>query len=512
MISSLNKVLFWGNTFLFLNCGILAQPIQLVPQKERSAESTIPSPSQEAQGFWEGTPSSVIETYFPNLPLRLTSPVLRSLQLEVIKEKYTPLLKNQAYEKTLLFLLMGVGQLEQAKEFLLETTLPEKEKMLLDLQWLDGEPKKACEKVTNLIRTSSDPDWKMQNIYCLFLNGERERGKIATELLKESNPDTSPLMSALFDASSQPSFEISIGKSPFLLTIWCATGQEISEQALKEMAPSSLTLVAQSEKMPLKTRLLAAERALQVGSFKKEALLTLLKDSPSKGLLEKFSHALKSSKIEDLISLFEKAEHEQKVGLMVDVFKSLLTKIDPSLITLPLAPYLIRSFLEVNEKDLAQKWSSFFMRESPDEAIAVLPLLHLAFSQTKWNETQLQAWQAYQARIHPEKAAQNSYILRHVLEALGENPGPAMKGEPTVPSWRQEKTLFDEKALALLDSAAESKRKGEVLLLILTMIGEVSLQDLSPDKFTRLLRVLHKAGYTAEARALALEFLLAKGI
>src|SRR5689334_15776687 len=101
------------------------------------------------------------------------------------------------------------------------------------------------------------------------------------------------------------------------------------------------------------------------------------------------------------------------------------------------------------------------MRESPDEAIAILPLLHLAFPENKWGEAQLQAWQAYQSRVHPERAAQRSYLLRNVLEALGEAPGPAMKGEPEAPSWRQRKALFDEKSLALLDSAAASKRKGE---------------------------------------------------
>lgn len=513
MKSSLNKTLSWGSAFLLLKSGyVFAQPIQLTPQKERSAESTVQLPSQETHGFWEGTPPSIIETYFSKLPVRLTSPVLRILRSEIIKEKYTPLLNNPLYEKALLSLLIEIGQLDQAKDFLLETSLSEKEKTILDLQFLEGEPKKACEKVTNLIRTSSSSDWKMQNIYCLYLNGEGERGKIAAELLNESNPVAASLLNTLFDSSSQPSFEISIAKSPFLLTVWCAAGQEIPEEALKNIPPSSLALIALSEKIPSKTRLLAAEKALQEGAFKGEAMLSLLKDAPSEGLLENFAHELKSPTNENLLSLFKKAEQEQKLGLVARVFKSFLSRINPSQETLMLAPYMIRTFLEAEEKDFAQKWSSFFMRESPDEAVAVLPLLHLAFPSIKWSDAQLQAWQAYQIRTHPEKAAQNSYTIRRILEVLGERAGSAMKGEPTAPSWRQEKALFDEQTLALLDSAAESKRKGEVLLLILTMIGETPLKDLAPDKFIRLLGSLYKGGYASEARSLALEFLQAQGI
>jgi len=513
MKSFLNKTLISGSTFLVLNYGpIFAQPIQLIPHKEGSLVPPQELPLQEkVTGFWEGTPPTLIETYLPQVPLRLTSPLLRFMRIELLKQKYTPLLQNSLYEKTLFSLLMETGQIEQAAEFLAEANLPEKDGLSLDLQWLSGEHKKACEKIGNLIRSSPNPEWKKQNVYCLYLNGEGERGKIASELLSETS-SVSPLLDALFDPSSHPPFEEAITHSPFLLTVWCAVGQEIPENAFKKLAPSSLALIAKSEKMPFKTRLEAAQLAFQLGSLKREAVLALLKDAPQEGLLGKFLSALASPKTETLAPLFEKAEKAKKLGLVADVFKPLLTKIDPSPETLSLAPSMIRAFLETGEKDLAQKWGSFFMRESPDEAIATLPLLHLAFPESKWGEPQLQAWQAYQSRVYPELAAQHSYLLRHVLEALGEPTGPAMKGEPEAPSWRQGKALFDEKALALLDSAATSKRKGEVLILVLTMIGETQLVDLSPEKFTRLLGALHKTGYTTEARSLALEFLLAKGI
>lgn len=513
MKNFLNRALLWGSAFVLLSGGEgWAQPIQLLPHKKGHIETHPSLPSQNATGFWEGTPPSLIETYFSKIPLRLDSRTLRALRNEILKEKYAPLLQNPAHEKTLLSLFMETGQLEEAKELLAETQLPEKDSLLLNIQWLEGTPKKACEKISNLIRQSSNTEWKMQNIYCLFLNGETERGKVAVELLSESNPDIYPLINTLFDPSFPPSFEPSIGKSPFLLTVWCATGQEIPDKAMKSMSPAFLSLIARSEKAAFKARILAAEHALKEGSLKGETLLTLLKDSPKTDVLEFFSDALKNPKTEFLLPLFEKAQHEQRLGVIGAVFSPLLSKINPSTETVKLAPYMIRAFLGGGEKDFAQKWGTFFMREAPDEAISILPLLHLAFPQTKCSESHLQAWQAYQSRTHPGHATENSSILRHILEALGEPSGAPLKGEVEAPSWRQEKTLFDEKTLALLDSAAASNRKGEVLLLVLTTIGDTPLKDLSSGKVTRLLAVLKKAGFTQEARALALEFLLAKGV
>jgi hypothetical protein len=514
MKSSLNNIFLLGTSFLSLTfTHVTAQPIQLVPKKDNSSPSFAPlsSPSED-MGFWEGTPPNVFEIYFQTLPLGLISPVLQNMRNTILKEKYTPLLNNTLYEKTLSSYLVESGHFKEAKEFLLGTTLSEKEALLINLQWLEGEQRKACEKIANLMRTSSNSEWKKQNIYCLYLNGEEERGKIAAELLSESNPRDFPLIGALFDSSSHPHYEDSIGKSPFLLSVWCATGQDFPEDALNELSPSSLALIARAEKMPIGTRLAAAERAIMKGTLEGDFVLNLLKDASSTGLLEKFTEALKFQKTEALLPLFEDARQKNKLGLLGKVFKSALSKIDPSPETLDLAPYLIRSFLESGERDLAQKWGTYFMREAPDEAISTQPLLHLAFPQNKWGEAQLKAWQTYQTRVHPQDAMQNSYILRRILEALGENAGPTLKGEPHAPSWRQEKILFDEKALDLLDSAATSKRKGEVFLLTLSLIGKDPLQDFSPDKLTRLLNVLHKAGCKDEARSLALEFLLAKGI
>ena len=494
----------------------MAQPIQLIPQNESEVEQgqfSAPFPSSPSLSeFWKGTPPSVIETYFPKLPLILTSPVLQDLRKQIVKEKYSELLQNVAYEKMILSLLIEGGEWEQAKEFLMEAHLPEKEASFLDLYWLAGDSKKACEKINNLIRTSSNMEWKKQNIYCLYLNGEEERAKIAAEILSDLNPAAVQFVNTLFNHSSQVSWDDSIAKSPFLLTVWLESQQDIPEAALNKLSSSCLALIARSQKAPLPTRLLAAEKALQQGTFKSEDFLVLLKEAPQANLWGQFMHELQSPKTETLLPLFDRAAQMKKLGLVGKIFSSLLSSLNPSLEMLPLAPFMIQAFLQGDKPELAKKWGGFLMREVPEEAVAFLPLLHLAFPENKWGESQMQAWQAYEKRTHVQHAVQRSYEMRRILDTLAEPSGQPMKGEPSPPSWRREKALFDEQAATLLESAAVSKRKGEVLLLVLTMVGETPLDEISIDKLALLLKALFKAGFKEEARALALEYLLNKGV
>jgi hypothetical protein len=524
MKSSLNRTFLWGAVLILLqNEGVFSQPIQLVPQNGEetheqpqvndllTSSRELLSSSQDLSEFWEGTPPSVIETYLPKLPLRLTSPLMRNLRTQIVKEPYTELLQNKVYAKALLLILTAGGEWEQAKELLMETDLPEKESLLLDLQWLGGDTKKACEKIANLIRTSPHTEWKKQNIYCLYLNGEEQRAKILAEVLSESDPSGSQLLNTLFDPSARPPFDQAIANSPFLLTVWLESKQSIPEDELDKLSSASLALIARSEKPPLPSRLLASEKAMQQGTLKPEDLLALFKEMPETEFWGQVTHVLKAPKAENLLPLLERAEQEQKLGILGQAFHTSLSFIEPSSETLSLAPFMIRAFIQGEEKALAKKWGTFFMREAPDEAISILPLLYFAFPENKWDKPQIQAWQAYENRVHPKMATQRSYEMRRILDALAEPSGDPMMGELSAPSWRQEKGLFDGEGGTLLASAAASKRKGEVLLLTLALMGETPLLDFPVDKLVPILKALDKAGYRQEARLLALEFLLAKG-
>jgi hypothetical protein len=97
---------------------------------------------EEESGLWEGTPPSIIETYFSKIPIHLTSPTLRALRTEVLKEKYSLLAQNPSYEKARFSLFKETGQFDTARDLLLETSFTDKEALLLELQWQGGENQK----------------------------------------------------------------------------------------------------------------------------------------------------------------------------------------------------------------------------------------------------------------------------------------------------------------------------------------------------------------------------------
>jgi hypothetical protein len=516
-MKSFHSSLLWGLLFILLQRGEgTAQPIQLIPHKVEEGEQVpldVPlSLSQPLSAFWEGTPPSVIEIYFPKIPLALTSPVLRRLRAEMTQEKYTALQQNAVYEDRFLALLMAEGKWEKAKDFIMGANLGDQEVLLINIQWLMGESRKACEKITSLIRTNPNPEWKKQNVYCLYLNGEKERARVAIEVLSESSPNSAKLLNTLFEKSSLVPFDDTIARSPFLLTVWLESKQDISASFLKKIPSSSLFLIAHSENTPSGTRLLAGEKALQEGSLTPEGFLSLVKAAPESDFWGPFEQALHTPKPGVLLPFFENASQDHKLGLVAQVFAPYLETISPSIDWLPLAPFMVRAFLQSEKKELAKKWGMFFLREAPEDAIGVLPLLYLAVPEMKWGELQMQAWQAYQTRVHPEDAPEHSYALRRVFEALELPSGQGIEKEPLSPSWRQEQDLFDGKDLNLLKSAAESQRRGEVVLLVLAMISAKPLDQFSADQLALFLKALHKAGYTEEARFLGLEFLLGKDV
>lgn len=66
--------------------------------------------------------------------------------------------------------------------------------------------------------------------------------------------------------------------------------------------------------------------------------------------------------------------------------------------------------------------------------------------------------------------------------------------------------------LELLESVAKNKRKGEVLLLALAILGETPLKDIPSARLTSILKALIKVGYDQQAKALAAEYLVAKDL
>lgn len=512
-MTSLNKPLFNGLifcTFFFLHNEIKAQPIQLIPKADLTHETPFSKQDERTiPSFWEGTPPTTYETYIDKLPLRLSSFILQKMRAKVLSEKFTP--ASDVQDK-LFSLSLNIGDFDNAEKLLSNERLEGYDELWVRLQWTRGDPKAACHKIGNLLRANAQNIWKVQNVYCLFLNGELERARVADELLREASLETHPLVSKLFDSSINVPFDKEIANSPFLLNVWCTLGLELSSDELSQLSPGQLHIVANGNKVPPTVRLNAALQAKDLSQFPSDHLVSLLRETSDNDLFHDLLIALENSQESNLPSLFEKGAKEHQLELIAKTFSSLLSQLTPSKNTAPIAPYLIRTFLSIQEYGLAQKWYALLKQENPDAAIALLPLMYLADSQNQLTEEEIRVWQAYQTKTNPNDAAKMSYILRSILEALGENNGSPMEGEPVAPSWRQEKAILGSLNPNLLNAAATSNRIGEVYLLILASLQADTLAHVPVEKITHFVRALKKVSKGEQAKALAIEYLINKGL
>ena len=94
-----------------------------------------------------------------------------------------------------------------------------------------------------------------------------------------------------------------------------------------------------------------------------------------------------------------------------------------------------------------------------------------------------------------------------ILAALGGAMGPEARAQFV--TFDPGKPVASAPRLTVLDDAAASGRKGETALLALSVAAEAGVNGPGPIDRARLVRALLKAGLDADARALALEGLLA---
>lgn len=494
---------------LLFQVAIFAQPIQLIPKSEFTNETiSLNTDEQAANPFWEGTPPSTYTSYIDKLPTRLASSVLQKMRAKVLNEKY-PHSTNVFEDQNLIFsLFVETGDFKNAENLLARENLEEQDDLWIRLKWAMGDHKAACHKIANLLRQTSQDKWKAQNVYCLYLNGENERAKVADELLREASIETHPLIDKLFNPSEKVTFNKEIANSFFLLNVWCSLGLDLSENELNQLSPSQLILIAHSKGTPQETRAKATLQAIEFSSFTP----SLSRDAPENTIFHKLKVALTHPQQQALIPLFNEIGHRNLIEILARVYLAEIEQINPSKETFFLAPYFIPTFLLAQNYDQAQKWYTLFKKEKPDDAIALAALMHIAHPENPVSEETMQGWQRYQTKLKPGTAPKNSYILRSLLEALGEKTGRAIEGEPAAPSWRQEKALLGELNPNLLNAAASSNRIGEVYLIILASIGNEALRDSPVEKISHIVRALHKVSKDKEAKALAIEYLISKGL
>ncbi|WP_026988519.1 hypothetical protein [Fodinicurvata fenggangensis] len=481
--------------------------------------------------LWQGSRRGDIIELLREQPRGQRNPVARDLLRRLLLSSAQPpreegrggeepeLLEARAH------LLMALGEYDNLVNLLVQIPGLEKAPDLARLQVeaavLAAEPEAACPMVRRALSLHrSQPFWPKAQIYCQIYNGEKSAAGIGIGLQREvGNTDTGFLN--LADAS------LGVGEVPRLsqpsaldlaLLRWMEAGDALVTERLE---PSLMAGAVMLQGLEADQRRRLAEEAARRGVLPLRLLGEAYTASPSQGEIDNplrqanqaegaaaralYYQVLRrattpEARGEALQALMDSARQAGLESQIAEIALPALEQLNPEPAVAWLAPTAVRVALLTGRFERAQAWTDMARRTgSGSEARAALtelwPLFRLAgldglepgMTSTDWAE----------ARISRGAGREGTRALLQFYERAQ----VAVSGRGGL-----------ENANARLRGAVREDRRGEGLLLSLQAFGQGRLTEVSPRPLTEALAALSQLGFSREARLLAMDALVARGL
>jgi hypothetical protein len=183
-----------------------------------------------------------------------------------------------------------------------------------------------------------------------------------------------------------------------------------------------------------------------------------------------------------------------------------------------LAAMLGRANYVLGRYEAATAWLLLAKREAPVSAQAAAaslrlwPYARLAGTTMFTNEAGVDGWRYAQNDPASDEVAEQAAFLEVLFDALGEADVVAWAA-PAEEEWAREGPAAPDAAvLVALEEASRAGRLGETVLRVLVLLGEGDPSEVQPQALGAALSALMQVGLPLEARALAIEAALGKGI
>ena len=513
--------------------------------------------TEEDGGFgtdmWVGSSRAFIESLLPRLPVQTLSPVMQDLTRRLLLSEarvpagtpVAPSLLGLRVER-----LSASGQtdlvtdlLRLAPSRLQDAALARAE---VDSMLLSENHAGACTNIEALLRDSDDPYWLKGLTFCKALSGESAAAQLGVSLLQEQGGGGDDaffeLVASLVGDSKNAPVSL-IDPSPLHLAMLRAARLDVPDDAVPGARPAILRSIATSPNAPLATRLLAAERAEAAGALSPGALAAIyasVEISPDDHLnWETLAVEEAGPRINALLYQVATIEKDAQTRARVvvtalfrarlaggfntiaRVMRDICSAIDPTPGLAWAASEIGRALLAAGDVPSARRWfdimSQTASNDVPDAAIAVLdlwPLIQLmdANGSLGWSSDALQSWWEGEQRRSGDNAYERAAVVLTLMDAIGydvpESLWQALMGSsltvtaylPSVQLWRA------------LETASQNYRVGETVMLSLLALGEVGPAAANPTTLHTVISALKGVGLDSDARKLALESALAKGL
>ena len=513
--------------------------------------------SEEQGGFgpamWQGTDKNVIENLLPQIPVTTASPAMRDLMRRVlltgaeVPEGIPP--GSLISLRTGLLAAMGdfggVNKLLDAVPG--RTDNQDLLRVEVDTRFLTGDVARACQLAHAYIQEQQATYWQKAFIFCQALEGDTGAARLGMALLEELGVEDQVFftlidaLTRLNDAGAKPPVIDSLADpTPLHLALARVAKVKLPADVISSNRPGVLRAIAISPNASPELRLEAAERAEVAGALPVDALRQLYasiefsedqlknplthaaqRSGPmSRALLYRATlmQTVPAAQAEALKRALDIARQGGRYASTARAFLPQLTRVQASNELVWFAPEAIRAFLITGRLQGAMPWFDLLQDAAASdmkmaaELEALMPVARLSGfdGAANWDMSRLQGW--WSAIRDTDGARDKAATLATVFDALGEYVPDAFWAELVAGTSHTALMAPYPSSWFLLRNAASQARSGETVLLSLVSLGDGGPARSEPIVLHHVLRALRTIGLQQEARAMALEAVVAAGL
>lgn len=502
--------------------------------------------------MWQGSNRAQAVQALGVLPAPVSGPALRDLQRRLLLSVAEVPPGNAATPSILglrVAQLYRLGRLADAEKLGSQPSRDLKDPIFrelpFDLALLKNDLAKACEIAATGLRDDASPFWQKATVLCRYSAKDIAGGDLALSLWRDgggNDPAFNTLAVAL-RGDARAKVDTLGGASLLHFAMLRAAGRPVPKDTLDIATPSLLVALAGYDKADAETRLMAAERAVQFGALSPELLaeaytaaeipeaqrntlmtnVTAGKDKSVRAAALLYQATKATAEAKARAELIKRA-HDLAVArdlLLVTaaVYKPLLNNLVPNEASIAAAPAVIRMALAAGETGTARLWRNILLALPPERdnageiAAEAWPLLLIAGEDGEWRDSRYEAWMTAQAELPPAERASRAAQLLTLAEAAGiavppekwdtlltAAAGNDRRASPSVAVWRN------------LQRANATKAKAETVALALAMLGGKGSLEIDGQGLASALGALRDQGFASEAKQIALEAALLRGL
>lgn len=531
-------------------------PVQVAPLRAPDPSSVGTLTGEAGGGFgdamWLGSDRAVVERALPLLEPVRGSAAARSMQVRLLLSA-ADVPDGQPVAKSFLGLrverLVALGQVEAglALAKLAPASLgdPKLARAAADAAWLRNDTSTGCALAQRWVREDLDPYWLKAGFLCRVLDNDLNAAGLSLSLLREQGIDD-PGFVALADVLTNPKagkLESLSQPGPLTLAMLRASKRPAPADAYVDAPPAVQAALLDLAGGDPEQRLLAAEGAEAAGALSGEALakayaavafapderrdpaatVAKLENNParSRALLYQAAAAqtVPVARAEALRRAWAQAARGGQFAGMARATLPLMRDLPPSEELGFAATDIYRALLAAGEPRPARQWYAW-ARARPAEAdpeaagmvTAVWPLALLvdAGGSSGFDTNRWQAWLDSQKDVAVPVRQHRAATILFAAEALGYVvPDAAWADLPPTPATARAPSPV---ALRGFQRAVDGGRRGETVLYALLVLGRAGPAGVDVATLAAVMGGLRKVGLDGDARALALEAALARGV